>query len=146
MIRLVFCNYKNKRSIEEVIDTSHSLSFCVIHHLDNQVCEVIVHEGVEMDDLMVDEYHAYLEAYYDGPFMLLVNKENNYTYTFSAQQRVADLVNIKAIAVLAYRRSTEIATQALKNFKREHEWNLQIFHDRNLALEWLESQLALEKI
>ena len=121
------------------------LSFCVINHLDNDVCEVIVNEGVEMDDAMVDEYHAYLENYYNRPFGLLVNKENNYTYSFSAQQRVADLANIKAIAVLAYRRSTEIATQALHNFKREHEWNLKIFFDRMEALEWLDSQLALEK-
>lgn len=121
-----------------------NLSFCTIRHLDNQVCEVIVNEGIEMDATMVDEYHAYLNNYYDLPFALLINKKNNYAYNFDAQKRVADIANIKAMAVLVYRRSTEIATQALNNFKREYEWNLKIFYEREEALQWLQSEMSEE--
>ena len=120
------------------------LSFGLIKQHNKQLCEVIIDKGVEMDDAIIDEYHACLNAKYSGPLYLLVNKKNDYTYTFSAQQRLATLPNIKAIAVVVYRRSTEIATQALQNFQREIDWNLKIFHDRHEAIDWLESQSAEE--
>lgn len=120
-----------------------AMGFGVIQYLDNKIAEVIIDEGVEMNDAMVDAYHAHLDDHYSGPFALLVNKKNNYTYTFSAQQQLANLPNIRAMAVVVYRRSTEIATRALLNVKRDHAWNLKTFYDRDEALAWLKSELSV---
>lgn len=46
--------------------------------------EVVVDEGVEINDAMVDEFHTYLGERYKGFFALLIDKKNSYTYTFSA--------------------------------------------------------------
>ena len=133
-------NYKNiwDRMSKEKLD------FGVINRLEKQIAEVIIEQGIEINDAMVDEYHRYLDKHYSGDFGLLVNKINQYTYSFTAQQRLATLPNIKAIAVVVYRRSTEIATEALLNIKRTHEWNLKTFYDRDEALSWLTLQLSLE--
>ena len=119
------------------------LSFGTIRHLEDGICEVVVDDGVEMTRAMVDEYHDHLSSYYPHDFAILVNKKNDYTYDFEAQQHLATLPNIRAIAVLVYRRASEIATQALHNIKRDHQWNLRIFYDRDKALQWLESQLTI---
>ena len=51
------------------------LSFADINILREDIAEVIVHEGIEMDLAMVDEYHAYLQKHLQSPFSLLVNKK-----------------------------------------------------------------------
>lgn len=48
------------------------------------------------------------------------------------------------MAAVVYRRSTEIVTHALLDIKREHEWNLKTFYDRDEALTWLTAQLDLD--
>lgn len=123
--------------------SSEHFDFGVIHHLEGGVAEVVINDGIEINDTMLDDYHGALERSYSGDFGLLVNKKHQYTYSFSAQQRIASLPNIKAIAIVVYRRSTEIATQTLLNIKREHNWKVKTFYDRDEALNWLKLQMSL---
>ncbi|MFO7604320.1 MAG: hypothetical protein R6X06_10975 [Gammaproteobacteria bacterium] len=118
------------------------LGFGVARPIGSNINELIVHQGVEIDDAMVHQYHAYLNRQYPQPFGLLINKKHDYSYTFEAQQDLGTLANIRAIAILVHRRSSAIAAQSLQNIKRESAWNAKIFHDYTDALAWLESQLT----
>ena len=113
------------------------LPYAKIILLRDDIAEVIINEGVEMDGGMVDDYHEFLLTNLTSPFSLLINKINSYAYDFEAQKKLATLDQINAMAVVAYSRSTKIATQTLISFPRDHEWNLKLFDDRTEALNWL---------
>lgn len=119
----------------------HELSFGKIHVLDEHLAEVIVNDGVEMDMAMVNEYHRFLLDHLSPPFSLLINKLNKYSYTFEAQQQIATLPEIKAMAVVAYNRASEMATNTLKDVHRKVSWNLAVFPERAQALNWLQGQM-----
>ena len=53
----------------------HELSFGKMIVLSDDLAEVIVDEGVEMDLQMVDEYHEWILEHLDSPCMLLINKK-----------------------------------------------------------------------
>ncbi len=115
----------------------HELPFAKIIILRDDVAEVIINDGVEMDAAMVDEYHDFLLAHLHAPFSLLVNKVNSYTYDFQAQEKLATLKQINAMAVVAYNRAARISTEMLATFPRDVDWNLRIFSNRDEALAWL---------
>jgi len=115
----------------------HELSFGKIILLSNNIAEVIINDGVEMDEAMVNEYHEFLIAHLHAPFSLLINKINSYSYDFAAQLNLATIRQIKAMAVVSYNQMTKHATESLAAFPREVEWNIKIFSDRETALQWL---------
>jgi hypothetical protein len=117
----------------------YELSFAKIIILQENVAEVIINEGIEINNEMVTEYHNFLLQHLTAPFFLLINKINSYTYTFDAQIKIASLPEIKAMAVVAYSKATEVATRNLASIPRNNAWNIQIFPDRDTALEWLSS-------
>lgn len=119
---------------------SYELPFAKIIILRDDLAEVIVNEGVQMDLAMVHQYHDFLLSHLHPPFSLLINKVNAYTYDFDAQEQLATLKEINAIAVVAYSRVTEIVTETLASYPRDVQWNLEIFSNRDEALEWLLAQ------
>ncbi len=118
----------------------YELHFARIILLREDIAEVLINEGVEMDVGMVDQYHDFLLSHLRAPFSLLINKVNPYTYDFSAQKKLATLKEINAMAVVAYNRVTEIATESLASLPRDVDWNLKIFSHRDEALAWLISK------
>jgi len=115
----------------------HELSFAKIIIIRNNLAEVLVNEGVEINMDMVEEYHNFLCSNLMAPFYLLINKINTYSYDFEAQKCIATLPEIEAMAVVSYNRVTSITTESLSSFPRGTEWNIKIFEDRNEAIEWL---------
>ena len=118
----------------------YELPFAKIIILRDDIAEVIINEGIEINLDMVEQYHEFLLSHLHAPFSLLMNNVNAYSYDFSAQGKLATLQEIHAIAVVAYRRSTEIATEVLVSHPRDVEWNLKIFPNRHDALNWLLSE------
>ena len=118
----------------------YELSFAKVISLSEDIAEVIVDGGVEMDEVMVDEYHACLLANFKPPFSVLINKINAYTYGFQAQKKLATLKEINAIGVVSYNRITDISTEALASVSREVEWNMKVFSNREDAFSWLLSE------
>ena len=118
----------------------YELPFAKIIILRDDIAEVMINEGVQMDASMVEQYHAFLLSHLQHPFSLLVNKVNAYSYDFDAQAKLATLEEIRAIAVVAYNRVSRIATETLASFPRAVKWNLKIFSNREKALNWLEAQ------
>ena len=115
----------------------HELPFAKIIILREDIAEVIVDEGVQMDSAMVERYHGFLLSHLCAPFSLLINKLNSYTYDFEAQEKLATLEEINVMAVVAYSRVTELVTETLVSVPRVVEWNLRIFSNRESALHWL---------
>ncbi len=114
----------------------YELSFAKIVILREDVAEVLINDGVEMNVTMVNQYHEFLLSHLRAPFSLLINKINTYSYDFPAQQMLATLTEIKAMAVVSYN-ITKISTETVAAFPRDTQWNIMIFSARDKALEWL---------
>lgn len=118
----------------------HELPFAKIIILREDIAEVMIDDCVKMDVRMVEQYHNFLLSHLQAPFSLLINKVNSYTYDFPAQEKLATLQEINAMAVVAYNRITKLTTETLASFPRDIKWNLKIFSNRDEALLWLFSQ------
>jgi len=105
--------------------------------LQDNIAEVIINDGIEMDIDMINDYHDFLLTHLQVPFSLLINKVNSYTYDFDAQTKLATLKEINAMAVIAYNRITRVATETLASYPRDDKWNLKVFSNREEALNWL---------
>ena len=118
----------------------HELPFAKIIILRDDIAEVMINDGVRMNQEMVEQYHNFLLSHLRAPFSLLINKINSYTYDFHAQEKLATLKEINAMAVVAYNRVTKITTETLASYPRDVKWNLEIFSNRDEALAWLLSK------
>ena len=118
----------------------YELSYAKIIILQDDIAEVIINDGVVMNAVMVKHYHEFLRLHLTSPFSLLINKVNSYTYDFNAQVELATIAEINAMAVVVYKRITELTTEALASYPRSKKWNLEIFLNRNDALAWLLSE------
>lgn len=113
------------------------VSYGKIIILQEDIAEVIINQGVVMDEKMIDHYHDLLRSKLVAPFYLLINKENSYTYDFMAQRNLATINEIGAMAVVAYNKVTSMTTEMLNKLPRKETWNLRIFSDKDEALKWL---------
>jgi len=120
---------------------TYQLSFAQITILRPDIAEVVVNDGIEMNMAMVNEYHKFLIAHLTAPFSLLINKINSYSYDFEAQIHLANINEINAMAIVAYTKATQYSTHSLATGAfRKKSWNIEIFHERQTALSWLENQ------
>ena len=65
----------------------YELPFAKIIILDDNIAEVMIDHGVEMDVEMVEQYHDFLLSHLRPPFSLLINKIKSYAYDFHANFR-----------------------------------------------------------
>jgi hypothetical protein len=113
------------------------LTYGKIILIEENIAEVIINEGVVMDEAMIDHYHGVLKMNLKAPFSLLVNKKYSYSYDFYAQKNLATIEEIVAMAVIAYNQVASMTTGILDRLPRKSDWNLKIFSDREEALKWL---------
>jgi len=123
----------------------HKLSFGYITLLSENIAEVVVNRNIVMTLEMVDEYDYFLKCHFNGDFGLLINKINQYSYTFEAQLAIASLSGIKAMAVITYYPKCDQMTKTLVNTRKMDHWNLKQFSGLELGLQsginWLEQEL-----
>ena len=50
------------------------------------------------------------------------------------------MIELNAIAVVAYNRITKKSSEAQADFLRELKWNVKVFENRDEALAWLKSE------
>ena len=122
---------------------THKLSFGTISVLAENMVEVVINEGVEMDGSLVDEYHKFLLTNLKKPFSILVNQKFCYSYTFEAQRRVASLDEIIAVAVISPTAARKMAMETLKSITDKDDVNIKIFVSRKEAMIWLKEQLIV---
>lgn len=115
------------------------LSFATILVLGPNLAEVIIDEGIIMDEIMVVEYHDILLTNFTAPFSLIINKQNCYSYTFEAQKTICNLKEIHLIAVIANTSGALMATETLIKINEQNNWNIEVFKERDVALKWISS-------
>ncbi|WP_298555055.1 hypothetical protein [uncultured Algibacter sp.] len=118
------------------------LSFGIINILQKNLAEVIVDEGVVMDEVLVKEFHDFLKNNLEASIGLLINKKYSYTYTFEAQKSIVHLDEIKFIAVLANTSGAVMSTETLININGNIHRNFELFQERDSALVWLQKGLS----
>lgn len=119
---------------------SYKLSFCQIKILKPNLAEVIVDEGVIVNEIMVDEYHDFLLSNLQKPMLLFINKKNSYSYTYGALKTIAHIDNIKGMAILVKTSAALLSTETLLEVNKDRKINLKIFHENDEALNWLNIQ------
>lgn len=124
----------------------YELAFGKIIILKNNLAEVIVDEGVVMNEVMVDVYHDFLLSSLDAPFSVLINKKHSYSYTFEAQKIIGNLKEIFAMAVVNATSGALMSTETLIDINKQNNWNVNLFDNREDALEWLEKITSNVKV
>ncbi|WP_159019429.1 hypothetical protein [Algibacter sp. L3A6] len=118
----------------------YKLSFGSVTIFSPNLAEVIINEGVIMDELNIDEYHDFLLTNLDAPFSLLVNKKHAYTYTFEAQKIIGKLKGIKTTAVVTSTPGALMSTEMLMHINSAVRDSVKIFNSREEALAYLKKE------
>ncbi|WP_298760159.1 hypothetical protein [uncultured Psychroserpens sp.] len=114
------------------------LPFGKISVIEPNIAEVIINEGVLIDESIVNIYRKVLQSHFEKPISLLINKENAYSYTFDAQVAMGELSDVIAFrAVVVYSLSAEMATQIVMDINKHNNWKIKIFRERQAAIDWL---------
>ncbi|MGM5469750.1 DUF7793 family protein [Flavobacteriaceae bacterium LMO-SS05] len=116
---------------------TYTLPFGDITILQENLAEIVVNEGIIIDEDIVNDYHNFLISNLKPPFSLMVNKKFAYSYTYEALLKIHGLDQIDKIAVVAYSSFTEMATKFLIDINTKRNWKVRIFQDQDLALNWL---------
>jgi len=126
--------------------TIHKLSFAdfIIH--EGNILEVKVHTGIEMSLEMIDECSHFVEQYITSDFGMLVNKVNNYTYSYEAQLCLASYANLKAIALVHYSSQGLYTSTSIVKIRSLDLKNIETFagkdHGWQEAMNWLKQELC----
>lgn len=114
------------------------LAFGSYREIEPGIVEAIIHEGVEMDDTMIQQAEAGLiEKYGNTPYALLVNRINSYSHTVKSMMGAAKMSNLIATAIIIYSRTGRSAAE----LHLPIDPNPQVFDSRNAALTWLRKKI-----
>ncbi|MDO5968784.1 hypothetical protein Q4Q35_03110 [Flavivirga aquimarina] len=116
---------------------SCKLSFATAYIIRNNLAELIVNEGIEVDEVMVDEIHDFLLTNLEAPFSLFVNKKHSYSYTFQAQRKIVSLDEISTIAIVVTSSGALMSAEMLMNISGDLAQKIKVFQEREEALTWL---------
>ena len=121
------------------------LSFAKVNILTEHIVEVIVDQDVEISLEMSEEYDDFLTKTFSNKFALLINKVNQYEFSFEAKLSVASHDNLTAIAVITYDDESKKSVDKVAAMRELDGWNLKVFDGLNLGrqdgLDWLQSEL-----
>ena len=119
--------------------TTHSLPFVQIIILQEDIAEVIVNEGVELNLEALTEINEILISNLKSPYSLLINKRNHYSLSLEVQQQLSTLKKVNARAVVVYDLLSEANASMITVFAKGKTQKHQVFQDRESALEWLQT-------
>ncbi|PKI13208.1 hypothetical protein [Colwellia sp. 12G3] len=128
---------------------THQLSFAKINLLNDNVAEVIVSENVNISLEMSEEYDDFMTQAFSNNFAILVNKINQYDFSFEAKLSMASHENLTAIAVVTYDDESKKSVDKVAAIRKFDGWNLKVFDGLNLGwqdgLDWLQNELNSDK-
>jgi len=123
----------------------HRLSFAYFNIISDNIVEVIADDGIEITLEMVEESHEFISAHFFEPFGMLINRVNNYSYSFEAQLSIASYEHLTAIAFVYYSNESKIISEKLSHIRTLDDWNYKTFSGLELgwqqAFDWLQQQL-----
>ena len=120
------------------------LGFGKLIILGSRVVEIIVENGVYIEQSHVSLVHNIFRVQFPEGAYVLINKINQYSYSFESQQLLFDPGIMKALAVVVYSDISERSMQLLLDLPNNGKWNARLFNTREKATAWLEEQMAQE--
>lgn len=108
----------------------------------DNIIELIIDEGVEINVDMTRALHVAIEQWADGPTGFVVHKLNSYSVSFDAQQIIGDLPGIAVSAVVAYNQFGEMSAQQVIAMSEMPEGTVAIFPTLENAVFWLQRRLS----
>ncbi len=128
----------------------HRLSFAYFNILSNDIVEVVVDENIEMTLEMVEECHQFIETHFQEKFAMLINRVNNYSYTYEAKLSIAAYENLIAMAFVYYSEESKAIAENLSTLRSFDQWNYRFFSGLELgwqqAFDWLQQELVNSKL
>ena len=103
-----------------------------IHH-DNGILEAIAHKDIEINDAMASDFLNFIDNIQPKVSKVLVNRINNYSYTFKANLILANTKLSLDVAVVKYGR----APWPFKGVLFPKFYHLAFFDNRDEAINWL---------
>ena len=124
----------------------YQLSFATIKVLPDNIAEVIVDNNIEITLEMVEELEGFLDKKFTQPFALLVNRINQYSYTFEAMSCMISNALLTAMAVVNYDDTAKDPIHDVLALRAVDKLNVEVFSGLELgwqqAKNWLANQLA----
>jgi hypothetical protein len=118
------------------------IPFGLYREISPNIVEVIVDEGIEIDeDMQLLAESVLFEKYKGESYCLLVNRKNNYSHAFSSMQKIPEFRNLVSIAIVVYSKLSKLSAETHQNFQS----NTQIFHEVTPAHTWLNEILNPKK-
>jgi len=128
----------------------YQLSFAKVNVLNEHIAEVIVGQDVVISLEMSEEYDDFLTNIFSNNFALLINKINQYDFSFEAKVSMASHDNLAAIAVVTYDNESKTSVGKISAIRERDGWNLKVFDGLNLGwqegLDWLQGELNSEAL
>ena len=128
----------------------HRLSFAYFNLLSDNIVEVVVDDGIEMTMEMIEECHNFINEHMAGDFGMLINRVNNYSYTYEAKLSVASYEGLKAIAFVYYSPTSKELSHELYQLRITDKWNYRLFSGLELgwqqAYDWLQKELSVVNV
>ena len=115
----------------------HQISFAKVSILRNDLAEITVDNGVDINLKMVEEIHNCLRSIFSDSFSLLINKTNSYSTQLDALMKFGTLAAIIKIAVLAPNKLAKMSADFSATIPSSAVLNIEVFTDRDEALAWL---------
>ena len=125
----------------------HRLSFGYFTLLADNIVEVTIDDGVELSLEMVEECDGFFKAHIFGDFGMLINRINEYTYSYEAQLSIGSYEGLKAIAFVYYSDKSKSLVEKINLTRAYDNWNSSLFSGLELewqqALQWLKNELLI---
>lgn len=122
----------------------HKLSFGSFTLLTENIVEVIIDDGVELSLEMIEECDQFFKTHIFGDFGMLINRINDYSYSYEAQLSIGSYQGLKAIAFVYYTDDCKRVVEKLTVARAYDDWNSQLFSGLEVGWQQAFSWLALE--
>ena len=116
---------------------THKLSFASINLVQDDIVEMVVNAGVEVNVPMTEEFHRFLLSHLSLPFSLLINMQNSYSYSPESLCMMDDIQGVCAVGIVADSPLKMMVAEVIVDFPVERQWNVQIFSVREDAIDWV---------
>ncbi|WP_026301190.1 hypothetical protein [Colwellia piezophila] len=125
----------------------HRLSFAVINSLSKDMLELIIDKNILVSIEMVEEFDDYIEQNFQHSIGILINKINDYKYSFEAKLVLGSSPLIQAVAILNHYTAGASDTKNIEQLRELDKLNMKIFSglefDRAQAIDWLTTELSV---
>lgn len=124
----------------------YNLSYAKIKMLSDNLAEVIVDHNITITLEMIEEFDCFIHDKFKQPFALLVNKINQYEYTFEAMASMVSHELMIAMAVINYDDIDDDPIHKVIKIRAMDQLNIKVFSGLELGFQeakaWLVEELA----